>query len=90
MEMEKYLRLIMIYPKIGLNKGTKGVVDVEFAINREGRVDRPVILKGLGENFDNEVIRMVEAMPRWTPQEQNGYIMETKFLLPVEFKWKEF
>ena len=49
-----------------------------------------MILKSLGEDFDNEVIRMVESMPRWSPAEQNGYIMETKILLPVEFKLKEF
>ena len=57
--------------------------EVEFIVNKEGRAEKPVILKSLGEDFDNEVIRMVESMPRWSPAEQNGYIMETKILLPL-------
>ena len=36
MNMEKYLRLMMIYPKNGLDKRIEGVVDVEFTI-KQGR-----------------------------------------------------
>ena len=78
MDIEKYLRLIMIYPKEGLEKNIEGIVEVVFTIKKDGRAERPIILKSLGENFDNEVIRMVESMPRWKPAKQGGYYIDVK------------
>ncbi|TBX27064.1 TonB family protein [Jiulongibacter sediminis] len=89
-EMERFMRIIMTYPPEGLANQIEGQVDVEFIINTEGRAENPRIVKSLGEAFDQQVLKFVNAMPRWSVAEQNGYKVSDMKTITVEFKLKEF
>lgn len=90
LDFERFMRIIMTYPAEGLAKQIEGIVEVEYVINTDGRAENPKITKSLGEAFDQEVIKLINAMPRWTPAEQNGFKVPDKQILAVEFKLKEF
>lgn len=81
----KFMDLNLQYPDIGLKVGKEGVVIVEFKIEADGRVTEPKIIKGLGLDFDEEVLRIVHLMPNWQPAQQGTHKIATKVRLPVSF-----
>lgn len=91
LETERFMRQIMHYPKRGLEEKIEGIVEVEFTVNKEGRAENPKIIKSLGEDFDQEVIQFILAMPRWYPARMAGkYPVAVQIQMPVEFKLKAF
>lgn len=47
------------------DKNIKGKVLASFTVNEKGEVGYVKIEKGLGEEIDKEVIRVVSEMPKW-------------------------
>ena len=62
-----------------------GKVVVQFTIDEEGRVTEPKVVKGMGEAFDAETLRLVSAMPRWIPARKDGKPVPVKYALAVGF-----
>ena len=44
------------------------------------------ILKGLDEQVDEQVLRLLKAMPRWTPATRNGIPVRYKVSMPLTLK----
>lgn len=55
------------YPRQALRMGIEGRVIVEFIILSDGRAIDIRIVKGIGAGCDQEVIRVMNEMPRWSP-----------------------
>lgn len=83
-----YIQGNLHYPKWEQKKKIKGTVYVEFIIDKTGKVRNPVIIESVpgSKNFDSEVIRVIENMPRWIPGKNNGKAVDTEFRLPVKFQ----
>jgi protein TonB len=43
------------------------------------------VLKGIGGGCDEEALRVVSGMPRWTPGMQKGKPVRVQFNLPIKF-----
>jgi hypothetical protein len=43
------------------------------------------VIKGLDPDLDAEAIRLVNAMPKWTPGKQNGEAVRVRYDLTVNF-----
>ncbi len=81
--MFKYLKENTKYP-VGLEKiGDK--VYVSFVINKVGKPVEVKIMRGTNEKFNAEAIRVVKAMPAWTPGKQNGRAVNVRYALPIVF-----
>lgn len=52
--------------------GRKGQVVVQFVVNTDGSLSDLLLLKKLGDGFDQEAIRLITQMPRWIPGKENG------------------
>ncbi|HCT70256.1 MAG TPA: energy transducer TonB, partial [Bacteroidales bacterium] len=52
---------------------------------RDGSLSDIRILRGLGYGLDDEVLRVIRLMPRWTPGKQRGKPVRVQFNLPVKF-----
>lgn len=75
--MQRYVRRNIKYPKLRLkNKEQKDVI-IRFAVMKNGDIpDKHIkIMKSLNENYDNEVIRIIRKMPKWTPGKTGGLIV---------------
>jgi len=72
MKMLRHVYTRITYPKLARKNKTQGLVVVRFVINKEGILASPKIMKSLGDGLDEEVIRVVESMPKWMPGMQNG------------------
>ena len=88
-EMIKYLGNNLKYPKEAKDKGVQGKVYVNFVIEKEGIVSNVKVVKGVGYGCDKEAIRVVEAMPKWTPGIQKGKNVRVSYNLPIKFVLSE-
>lgn len=79
--LEKKLR----YPPQAASGGISGRVYLRFIVGPDGRISDVVVTKGLGFGCDEEALRVVKAMPRWTPGRQSGRAVRTQFTLPLVF-----
>ena len=82
-----YLSRNISYPESARTRNSQGQVSLSLTIGRDGSVCDVKLLKSSGdESLDNEAVRVVEAMPKWSPGKQRGIPVRTYFVLPVKFK----
>ena len=74
-----------IYPENARLNGIEGKVRVQFAVNIDGKVSDVKIIEGVHKKLDKEAIRVVNAMPHWTPGRRDGEVVKTYFVLPITF-----
>lgn len=80
-----YLR----YPDRPLRDGIQGTVLVEFVVEANGQVGQVKIVRGVDEDLDREVIRVVSASPKWKAGQVGGRKVRVKYSIPVEFRLKK-
>ncbi len=76
----------IVYPQSAMKDKVEGTVFVTFVVEKDGSVSNVKILKGIHPDCDAEVIRVVSAMPAWTPGKQRGKPVRVQFYLPVAFR----
>jgi TonB family protein len=76
------------YPEEASKKGKQGRVVVTFIVNEDGSISESKVVKSVDPELDAEAIRVVNAMPKWTPGKQNGHTVRVKFTIPVTFRLK--
>ncbi len=81
----KFLTDNIKYPEVAKNNNIQGRVFVNFVIEKDGSVSHLKILRGIGGGCDEEAIRVVKMMPRWTPGEQRGEKVRVSYNLPIKF-----
>jgi periplasmic protein TonB len=81
----KYLAENIKYPQMAKESGIQGRVFVTFVVERDGSVTDVRVLRGIGGGCDEEAIRVVQNMPRWTPGKQRGKSVRVQYNLPVKF-----
>lgn len=82
----EYIKSNIQYPKTAKQMGVEGTVYVAFVINKDGTIDQPEILRGIGAGCDEEVLRLISEAPNWIPGEQSGQKVNVRMRLPVRFK----
>ncbi len=80
-----FLRDNLVYPLQALEDGLQGTVFVSFVVRSDGRITDGRILRGLSEEIDAEVLRVIELMPNWKPGVQRGEPVSTQLTMPVRF-----
>ena len=74
------------YPEAAAKAGTQGRVVVTFKIMPDGSTAHPQVQKSVSPELDADALRIVGAMPRWTPGlDKDGHPVECSFALPVQF-----
>ncbi len=81
----EYIANNINYPESAVAEKLEGVVLMKFVIDESGKVVRPKVIRGIGGACEEEAIRVVSAMPAWTPGEENGEPVSVEMLLPVRF-----
>ena len=73
------------YPAEAKAKGIRGNVICAFVVEPDGQLSTVKVIKGLDPDLDAEAIRLVNAMPKWTPGKQNGEPVRVRYDLTVNF-----
>ncbi len=85
-ELMKFLQQNIKYPEQARKDSIQGRVIVQFTIKKTGEVSNTTVIRSVSPELDAEAIRVVNAMPLWTPGEQKGEPVNVKFTLPIQFR----
>ena len=83
--LREFLAANCHYPKEAQDNGQQGVVMLEFVVEEDGTISTIIVLHGVCEALDEEAIRVVKAMPKWKPGENEGQPCRSYFQLPITF-----
>ena len=75
------------YPEAALQAGIQGAVFVQFVVGSDGYIspDRIEILQSPDDMLRDEVLRVIQLSPRWTPGVQRGQNVAVSFTIPIIF-----
>ena len=82
----EWIKQNMVYPQEAIAKGIEGRVIVKFTVEEDGTVTNGEIMKGVDPLLDNEALRLVSIMPKWTPGSFAGEVTRATYAFPVLFK----
>jgi protein TonB len=85
-DLQGYFAKNIKYPQKAINQDIEGKVFVTFVVTSSGAVDDVKLLKGIGYGCDEEAIRVVKAMPKWTPGKNGGREVKVRMNIPIVFK----
>lgn len=84
-ELMKFLATNMKYPSAAQQAGKQGRVIVQFVIDKEGKAKDGNVIRSVDPSLDAEALRIINAMPAWTPGKLNGKVVAVRYTLPVTF-----
>jgi protein TonB len=87
-ELNQFFANNITYPLEERQIGLEGVLYVNFVIEKNGSVSNVSIAHSLSYNCDNEAIRVISMMPKWSPAKDHGKPARQKFTMPFQFKLK--
>lgn len=85
-KMLEFIYKNLKYPKAAATENIEGMVVVKFVVGKDGVLFNPEIIRAIGGGCDEEVLRVVNQMPKWIPGKQSGKHVNVQFNLPVRFK----
>jgi len=85
-ELINYIGKNVKYPANAIAKRIQGKSIVRFIVTNIGTVENAEIVRSLDPECDKEAIRVINAMPRFIPGEQNGKKVSVYYTLPIVFR----
>ena len=82
----KFLAENIHYPEAASKAGIHGRVLVNFIVEKDGRISNIHVVQRVNEYLDAEAVRVVGAMPKWTPGMQGGETVRVKYTVPISFR----
>ena len=84
-ECLRFLAKNLKYPSEARNAKAEGGVFVQFIVEKSGSLSNVHVANGVNPYLDAEAVRVVCAMPKWTPGKVDGKPVRTSVTLPVRF-----
>lgn len=83
--MAKFINEVIRYPKT--DNDITGACYISFVVEKDGSLSGIKVKRGIsgGSEFDEEAIRVVNAMPKWNPGRMYGAAVRVQFTLPIRF-----
>ena len=81
----KFMSDNLKYPHLAKESGIFGIVIVQFVIEKDGSVGEVKVVRGLGGGCNEEAIRVVTMMPKWTPGRQHNKAVRVVFQVPLKY-----
>jgi TonB family protein len=85
MALVKYLSENLRFPDYARDHGISGRIFITFIIDKSGYVTDVQLLRGIGGGCDEEAMRVVSSMPKWTPAKINGKPVEIQYTIPINY-----
>ena len=76
------------YPEEAMKNAWQGRVVLQFVIEKDGAVSNIKVLRSVNETLDNEAMRVIREMPKWTPGKDKGKEVRCKYTIPIVFALK--
>ena len=83
-EIMKFIARNFRYPEIAKANGVEGRVILEFVVEKDGKVGRVKILRGIDKHVDKACVKVVEDLPEFSPGKQIGKAVPVKYTVPIK------
>ena len=84
-KLMEYVSMNVRYPKEAESKSIQGRVVTTFVVEKDGSITDAEVIKSVDPALDAEALRVVKAMPKWTPGKQEGKPIRVKYTMPITF-----
>ena len=84
-KLMEYVSMNVRYPKEAESKSIQGRVVTTFVVEKDGSITDAEVIKSVDPALDDEALRVVKAMPKWTPGKQEGKPIRVKYTMPITF-----
>ncbi len=84
--MMKFIKDNIKYPEQAIKDSVSGVVMLIFVIEKDGSIGDIKVRISVGSGCDEEAVRIVKMMPKWTPARDKGKVVRQIFCLPINFE----
>jgi len=85
LEALKNFMLHNLHQPEDIEEGQKIVILTKFVVDKNGNISDIQIIQNGREDLDQEVIRVINKMPKWKPGLQNGLPVAAYFKMPITF-----
>ncbi len=75
------------YPAEAFKAKVQGRVLITFVIDRAGKLGSVEVFQSPDKSLSEEVVRVLNTSPEWTPGKQRGEIVSVKYTIPIDFKF---
>ncbi len=82
----KYVQNNLKYPESAKKNKQEGRVFVSFVVEKDGSISNVSVMRGVCEELDNEAVRVVKTLPKFTPGMHGGKPVRVQYTLPIAFK----
>ena len=82
----KWVNERLVYPEIAKENGVQGRVTLQFTEEKDGRVTKVKVLRGVDPSLDKEAVRVVSDSPKWKPGKQRDRAVPVTYTFPVIFQ----
>ena len=83
--LSSYLQSNMKYPDASVKNNEIGKVFVSFVVEKDGSIQNAKVEKGVSPALNEEALRVVRGMPKWTPALKDGKEVRSVLTLPIVF-----
>jgi TonB family protein len=73
------------YPREARKKYIQGMVLISFVVEEDGKLVDIKVLKSLGEDIDNEAVKVISQCPAWKPGYVDGKPVRVAYSVPINF-----
>ncbi len=85
-EMTKFIQQNIKYPMMARESDIQGRVFINFVVEPDGSVTNVKVMRGIGGGCDEEAIRIVNMMPKWSPGKQRCTAVRCSYTVPIVFR----
>jgi len=83
--LNRCIRENLRYPEEAAKNNIQGTVVVQFAVMKDGSVDKVTVYAKAHPLLDAEAVRVVKLLPKWNPGKIKGKEVNSYFIIPVAF-----
>lgn len=83
--LKDYITKNTVYPKEARENSVEGVVTVSFTVAADGSLSDIKVVRLVDPDLEKEAIRVVTAMPAWTPAENQGVPVAAQTTVEIPF-----
>jgi protein TonB len=86
MRLSELLGKNIVYPYKARQASIEGTVYISFIVDAKGKVRDVMVKRGIGYGCDEEAVRVIKKMPKFTPGTQRGKPVKVVYNVPIAFK----
>lgn len=85
--IEDYINNNIEYPQQAIDNNVEGTVRVQFGVDENGNVSQVTTIGNrLGYGLEEEAVRVVSNMAKWSPGQVKGKSVRTKMVIPITYR----